>query len=289
LIRIELFSFGFLPVASGGIAALCLFGRDWEPEKAGIMLTFDTSDLASRYSKRLAIIVPYRNRAEHLARFLPHMAAYFQREKLDKQIDMSIHIVEQNGTDPFNRGRLANCGFMLTRDNNDYIVVHDVDYLPIWSDYSWSAMPLRLIWHGLSRREDWSNFFGAIVLFDNAAFEKVNGFPNCYWGWGPEDLELGQRCKLTGIGYGRRDGTYERLPHQENGYLPRGGWTDEARETHKVFDQRRLNLAAFIESDGLRTLKYSVIDKKPLTAAGQPLPNSYHYIVDIGRPENAPA
>ena len=129
------------------------------------MLTFDTSDLASRYSKRLAIIVPYRNRAEHLARFLPHMAAYFQREKLDKLIDMSIHIVEQNGTDPFNRGRLANCGFMLTRDNNDYIVVHDVDYLPIWSDYSWSAMPLRLIWHGLSRREDWSNFFGAIVLF----------------------------------------------------------------------------------------------------------------------------
>jgi len=253
------------------------------------MLTFDTSDMASRYGKRLAIIVPYRDRAEHLARFLPHMTAYFQREKLDKQIAVSFHIVEQKGNDPFNRGRLANSGFMLARESSDYVVIHDVDYLPIWADYSWSAQPVRLIWHGLSRKEDWSNFFGAIVLFDNAAYEKVNGFPNCYWGWGPEDLELGQRCKISGIGYGRRDGTYERLPHQDNGFLPRGGWTDEARDTHKVFDQRRLNLAAFIEPDGMSTLKYSVVDKKPLSVAGQAFPNSYHYTVDIGRPEDPPA
>jgi len=36
-----------------------------------------------RYAKRLAIVVPYRDRAEHLARFVPHMVAYFERDKLD--------------------------------------------------------------------------------------------------------------------------------------------------------------------------------------------------------------
>ncbi|MGH6790621.1 MAG: galactosyltransferase-related protein [Pseudolabrys sp.] len=250
-------------------------------------VTFDTVDFASRYGKRLAIVVPYRDRAEHLARFVPHMVTYFQRDKLDKQIAVSIHIVEQNGNDPFNRGRLANCGYLLARESNDYVVIHDVDYLPIWADYSWSALPVRLIWYGLSMNEDWNNFFGAIVMFDNAAFEKVSGFPNCYWGWGPEDLELGQRCKITGVGYGRRDGTYERLPHKHNGFTSPGVWTERARETHKVFDTRRHDMGAFIESDGLRTLKYSVVDKKPLIVGRQPLPNSFHYVVDIGAPEPA--
>lgn len=61
-----------------------------------------------RYNKRLAIVVPYRNRAEHLARFVPHMVAYFQRDKLDRHISYTINIIEQLGDAPFNRGRLGN-------------------------------------------------------------------------------------------------------------------------------------------------------------------------------------
>ena len=97
-----------------------------------------------RYSKRLSIVVPYRNRQEHLARFLPHMVAYFRHDKLDYRIPVTINIIEQHGDAPFNRGKLANCGFALTRNSSDYVVVHDVDYLPMWADYSWSARPARL-------------------------------------------------------------------------------------------------------------------------------------------------
>jgi N-terminal region of glycosyl transferase group 7 len=56
-----------------------------------------------------------------LAQFIPHMVAYFQRDKLDKQIAYTINIIEQAGTAPFNRGKLANCGFALTQDGADYI------------------------------------------------------------------------------------------------------------------------------------------------------------------------
>ena len=72
-----------------------------------------------RYAKRLAIVVPYRDRAEHLSRFVPHMVTYFQRDKLDRQIPVTINIIEQWGKAPFSRGRLANCGFLLTRDSSD--------------------------------------------------------------------------------------------------------------------------------------------------------------------------
>lgn len=95
---------------------------------------------------------------------------------------------EQWGNAPFSCGRLANCGFLLTQDTSDYVCIHDVDYMPMWADYSWTSNPARLIWHGLSMRENWETFFGAVSLLDKSVFTAVNGFPNCYWGWGPEDL-----------------------------------------------------------------------------------------------------
>jgi hypothetical protein len=77
---------------------------------------------------------PYRDRAQHLAQFIPHVVTYFERDKLDRQIAVTINIVEQAGNAPFSRGRLANCGFLLTRDTSDYVCIHDVDYLPMWAD-----------------------------------------------------------------------------------------------------------------------------------------------------------
>ena len=55
-------------------------------------------DDPSRYDKRLAIIVPYRNRPQHLQIFVPHIMAYFRHEKLDRRIAMSLHVVEQTFT-----------------------------------------------------------------------------------------------------------------------------------------------------------------------------------------------
>jgi hypothetical protein len=114
------------------------------------------------YDKRLAIVVPYRDRAEHLKSFLPHVATYFERDKLDRRIAVSIHVIEQAGRAPFNRGLVNNCGYRIVRDSVDYVCFHDVDYMPIWADYAWSPQPARLIWHGLRLQEDWQRFFGAV-------------------------------------------------------------------------------------------------------------------------------
>ena len=241
-----------------------------------------------RYSKRLAIVVPYRDRAEHLARFVPHMVTYFQRDKLDRQIAVTINIIEQFGDTPFNRGKLANCGFMLTRDTSDYVVIHDVDYLPMWADYSWSMKPARLIWHGLSLNEDWNNFFGAVSMLDKSVFAKVNGFPNTYWGWGPEDLELSYRLRIQGYDFERRDGTYIPLPHKHAGFSAPQVWTEEARRTNDHFKKRQANMRNLIDKDGLTTLQFKLVSKNQLGLAdGTPLDNVWHYTVDLGQPESA--
>jgi hypothetical protein len=237
-----------------------------------------------RYDKRLAIIVPYRDRAEHLQKFLPHVATYFARDKLDRQIAVSIHIVEPSGGAPFNRGMVKNCGYKLVKESADYVCFHDVDYLPIWADYAWSAQPARLIWHGLTLQEDWQRFFGGVVLFDNAAFERVNGYPNAYWGWGPEDLELGLRCDLVGLGFERRDGTYMALKHVHAGFSAPGVYTDEARRTLGVWAERRERLGHFMAADGLSALKFTRVRQTRVTLDGKDQPPVFHHLVDLGAP-----
>ena len=136
------------------------------------------------------------------------------------------------------RGRLANCGFLLTQDTSDYVCIHDVDYLPMWADYSWTQNPARLIWHGLSMRENRETFFGAVSLLDKTVFTAVNGFPNCYWGWGPEDLELSHRLRLRGYKLERRDGTFIPLPHKHAGYSAPHVFNDVGRRTNALFGIR---------------------------------------------------
>ena len=68
-----------------------------------------------RYTRNLAIIVPYRDRLDYLKKFMPHMSAYFERDKLDRYISVSFNVIEQVGDKPFNRGKIKNCGFALLR------------------------------------------------------------------------------------------------------------------------------------------------------------------------------
>jgi len=252
------------------------------------MTSFELSDLAQRYSKRLAIIVPYRDRAEHLAQFVPHLVTYFQRDKLDRQIAWSLHVVEQAPGLPFNRGALLNFGFMQARENADYFAFHDVDYLPIWADYSWSSNPARLIWHGLRLGEDYDRFFGAVVMFDKPAFERVNGFSNCYWGWGPEDRDLLDRCIIAGLKVEMRDGTYQALPHECTGFDigPTGQRVHRpaAVSALKLYAERKPRQRELMAEDGLNSLCASLARRTQIKVNGRDLANSFHYGVVLADP-----
>jgi hypothetical protein len=63
-------------------------------KKAGLRKggAYKPKDCQSR--SKVAIIVPYRNRSEHLTVFLRYMHPFLQRQ----QLDYTIFVVEQTGT-----------------------------------------------------------------------------------------------------------------------------------------------------------------------------------------------
>ena len=149
---------------------------------------------------KLAIIVPYRDREEHLAKFVPHMEKFLS----DKEIDFKIFIVEQGNDRPFNRGWLINVGYDISSQQGfDYFCFHDVDMLPEdkTCDYSWVDKPTHLA-SRLSKfnyRLVYPEYFSGVTLFNKEHFEWINGYSNKYWGWGFEDDDLLYRCRSRGV------------------------------------------------------------------------------------------
>jgi hypothetical protein len=143
---------------------------------------------------KLGIIIPYRNRYDHLLQFKLHIQRYLK----SKDIKYELIIVEQDDEKPFNRGKLLNIGFKIAQERKcDYVVFHDVDMLPIDVDYSYSPDPLHLAtsFTGDINRVVFDEYFGGVTLFPSDIFENINGYSNEYWGWGFEDDDLLYRCK----------------------------------------------------------------------------------------------
>ena len=70
--------------------------------------------------EKLAVIVPYRNRAEHLKVFMPYMEKSLAEEK----VPFDIFIIEQHDDKPFNRAKLLNVGFSEAKEY-DYFAFQD--------------------------------------------------------------------------------------------------------------------------------------------------------------------
>ena len=79
---------------------------------------------------KLAIIVPYRDREEHLNTFVPHMHEFLK----DKGIEYDIFIAEQADDRPFNYGKLCNSVVKELDVEYNYFCFHDIDMLPVSDD-----------------------------------------------------------------------------------------------------------------------------------------------------------
>jgi hypothetical protein len=142
---------------------------------------------------KLGVIIPYREREEHLERFIEHFTEFMS----DKKINYQIFVIEQYDIKPFNRGRLLNIGYKIAISQGcDYICFHDVDMLPEEADYSYPMKPTHLASNLSSYNYSvpYDEYFGGVTLFNKYDFEVVNGYSNEYIGWGYEDDDLLNRC-----------------------------------------------------------------------------------------------
>ncbi|KAL3884625.1 hypothetical protein ACJMK2_024752 [Sinanodonta woodiana] len=169
--------------------------------------------------ERTAIIIPYRDRKEHLDIIVRHLHTVLQRQ----QLEYGIYVVEMALPTQFNRGLLVNAGFRTARGISNYTcyVIHDVDSL-MTDDrnlYRCGSQPIHFMTGSTKYKDNgipYFGFHGGVVGFTPEQYLKVNGFSNLYFGWGSEDDDLGIRVQHSGMSYVRpKDefGKYVALPH----------------------------------------------------------------------------
>jgi len=146
------------------------------------------------YEYENIIIIPYRNRKEHLDLFIKDVIPLF--EKYLKPFKLVI--VEQDEGKLFNRGMLLNIGFNEYKDKSKFFLSHDVDIYP----------NEKCIKELYTKQEENNivgiytsqcNTLGGIIKFTSNHFQKLNGFPNNFWGWGVEDKALQNRVEYMKI------------------------------------------------------------------------------------------
>lgn len=194
--------------------------------------------------KKLGIIIPYRDRLEHLDLFL-------KNAKIFGDLNYEIIIVEQVEGKPFNRGKLLNIGFDLSKDSCDYFCFHDVDMLPKKIDYSYTQEPLHL---ACNVPQFSSYYYGGVNMLSKENFININGFSNEFWGWGGEDDDLLKRVYKIGFPIKRRYCEYESLYHKPNG-PNHNNYKNNLDRCRKDYDY---------QSEGLNTLSYEIIDVKEI-------------------------
>ncbi|CAF1151412.1 unnamed protein product [Rotaria sordida] len=145
-----------------------------------------------RTEQRLALIICYRNREQHLKMFLDNIHPFLQKQ----QLDYTIFIINQNGNDQFNRAALFNVGYLEAMKLYPYdcFIFHDVDLLPedLRNIYKCGDQPrhMSVAVDKFNYKLLYSTLFGGVTAFSLSDFVGTHGYPTVYWGWGGEDDDM---------------------------------------------------------------------------------------------------
>lgn len=149
--------------------------------------------------RRLAVIIPFRDREQHLSVLLPCL----EKMLVDQGIDYRVIVAEQAPGKLFSRARMINVGVDLAGEAVDYVCFHDVDMYPEVAEYGCPSQPLRLVKRfskTFRRTSDITGYyFSGAIAIRRDHFIEVNGFDNGFWGFGSQDEDFFLRCLLAGL------------------------------------------------------------------------------------------
>lgn len=171
----------------------------------------------------MTIIVPYRDRSDQLAQFIPHMRAYMP--------DARILIVEQAEGKEWNREKLFNVAVREYPD--DFYIFHDIDMLPIEVDYASNPGVTQLAGSKIQLK----GYLGGVTMFDHDTYVKAGGYNNEYWGGRAGDNEMRFNLQRLKIPVLELHGTFKELPHPRSGSEFVQHLWYKAQQPRKVQDQ----------------------------------------------------
>lgn len=193
-----------------------------------------------------SIIIPYRNREEHLSILFPRLKEVFAGK------DYEIVIAEQADNEKFRLSMLYNIAFRYT--SGEQVIFHDVDYYPsetvaydapdenpyypvkrviFLSDDNKTPLGLIDVPAGYQHfHVDVGNHSGGVYVMQRGTFEKLNGLNPLYVGWGKDDDDMRARIARLGLKQIRGNGLFYSLYHPDSGPPP----TDpDFRKNEEIF------------------------------------------------------
>lgn len=228
--------------------------------------TLDIDEPILKGGKRLAVLVPFRERFDELMKFAPHMGSFLRRQGIRHQ----FFILNQIDQYRFNRASLINIGFLYTKNHFDYIAMHDVDLLPLNDNLKYSfpdTGPLHVASPEFHPKYHYNTFVGGILLVKREHFEAMNGMSNQYWGWGLEDDEFYLRIRDAGLPLSRPQNITTGI---ENTFRHIHDRKHRKRDTEKCFNQKEVTRKRDRKT-GLSTVKYEIVDVNKVTIEQVPL------------------
>lgn len=177
-----------------------------------------------------SIIIPYRDRKDHLEKLLPRLQEIFKNEEYE------IIIAEQADDDKFQKNSLYNIAAL--KSQGKLIIFHDVDYFPsdnvsyyteewiplypvrqvIFLDQDDKPLDDELVPKGYQIfKHDVQDHSGGVFVLSKSLFLKINGFNPYYKGWGKEDDDTRDKLRLLGYEWKRNsEGLFYALYHENN-------------------------------------------------------------------------
>ncbi|KAE8290771.1 Beta-1,4-galactosyltransferase 2 [Larimichthys crocea] len=225
---------------------------------------------------KVAIIIPFRHRENHLKYWLHYLHPILRRQK----IDYGIYIINQLGEDTFNRAKLLNVGYTEALKDAEYdcFIFSDVDLIPMDDRnlYHCYDQPrhFAIAMDKFGFRLPYAGYFGGVSGLSKKQFLKINGFPNEYWGWGGEDDDIYNRITLNGMKVSRPDvriGRYRMIKHER----------DKHNEPNPQRFNKIQNTKNTMKKDGISSLTYRVLQVKRY-------PLYTNISVEIGKPPPRP-
>ncbi|XP_041916860.1 beta-1,4-galactosyltransferase 1 [Alosa sapidissima] len=204
--------------------------------------------------QKVAIIIPFRNRDEHLKFWLYYLHPILRRQ----QLDYGVYVINQAGDETFNRAKLLNVGYVEALKEYDYncFVFSDVDLIPMddRNTYRCFSQPrhLSVSMDKFGFRLPYNQYFGGVSSMSKEQFLKINGFPNNYWGWGGEDDDIYNRLSSKGMSISRPSGAIGKcrmIRHVR----------DKQNDPNPQRFDRISRTRDTMHKDGINSLSYSVV------------------------------
>jgi hypothetical protein len=224
-----------------------------------------------RSKRKVAIIIPYRDRYSHLMRLLNFLFPILRAQLLD----FRFIVTEQYGTDLFNKGRIMNAAFRLAEKLQvDCVIFHDVDMFPQddRTPYDCPEQPRHIgaFVSNLGYALWYQELVGGVLALTMDDYRSINGYSNLYWAWGGEDDDMGKRLLSQNYTIERPNKDFARFSMLKHG--------KRKRTAPKLIYKNLETAGKRWETDGLNVTgqwKIVKLNLKPLY---------YHLIIDVGEP-----